>query len=178
MSSIFSRPDVLGAVYAGNWVKNVIQPWIAKQSLIIHTSALIHFGFRQNLMMRKLSTRKASADATIRALSQGDKWHHDIMSYLGGINSAPALLAFLRLWAIWKAPRWLSTGTEKGDLRLDILALLVLGMANASQAFLNFTKARTSGRWIMGKGFDRITVLDALFTVLDWGAAVASLRRV
>ncbi|KAL4868372.1 hypothetical protein BDV12DRAFT_197417 [Aspergillus spectabilis] len=164
MSSIFSRHDVLSALYAGNGL------W--------HTSALIHFAFRQNLMMRKLSTRKSSSDATVSSLAQGDKWHHDIMAYLGGINSAPALLAFLRLWAIWKTPRFLSTGTEKGDLRLDIIALLVLGLANFSQAFLNFTIARTSGRWIMGRGWDRITVLDALFTGLDWGAAVANIRLV
>jgi hypothetical protein len=100
------------------------------------------------------------------------------MAYLGGMNSAPMLLALLRLWALWKKPRFLTTGTEKGDLRLDIVALLVLGLANCSQAFLNFTTARKNGRWIMGKGLDRITVLDAVFTVLDWTAAVVRIGMV
>jgi hypothetical protein len=98
------------------------------------------------------------------------------MAYLGGMNTAPMLLALLRLWAIWKKPRFLTTGT--GDLRLDILALLVLGLANCSQAFLNFTTARTNRRWIMGKGLDRITALDAVFTVLDWTAAFVRIGMV
>ncbi|KAL2847103.1 hypothetical protein BJX68DRAFT_240226 [Aspergillus pseudodeflectus] len=164
MSSIFSRNDVLGALYATNGL------WF--------TSALIHFGFRQKFMMHKLSLRKNAPEPAIRSLPEGDKWHHDIMAYLGGMNTAPMLLALLRLWAIWKKPRFLTTGTEKGDLRLDIVALLVLGLANCSQAFLNFTTARTNRRWIMGKGLDRITVLDAVFTVLDWTAAFVRIRMV
>ncbi|KAI9038838.1 ankyrin repeat domain-containing protein [Aspergillus affinis] len=94
----------------------------------------------------------------------------------GGMNSAPALLAFLCVWAIWKPPQFLSTGTKNGDLKLDIIALLILGMANFSQAFLNFTVSRRSGRWIMGRGLDSITILDAVFTVLDWSAAVFKIR--
>jgi hypothetical protein len=65
-----------------------------------------------------------------------------------------------------------------GSLQLDIVALAVLGLANFSQAFLNFTTGRNNGRWIMGKGFDRITVLDALCTVLDWGAAITKIGLV
>ncbi|KAL2794577.1 hypothetical protein BJX66DRAFT_303437 [Aspergillus keveii] len=164
MSSIFARNDVLGALYASNGL------WF--------TSALVHFGFRQKFMMRKLSLRRNASDSAIRSLAEGDKWHHDIMAYLGGMNSAPMVLALLRLWALWKKPRFLTTGTEKGDLRLDIVALLVLGLANCSQAFLNFTTARNNGRWIMGKGLDRITVLDAVFTVLDWTAAVVRIGMV
>ncbi|KAL2847498.1 hypothetical protein BJY01DRAFT_246725 [Aspergillus pseudoustus] len=167
MSSVLSKPAVLAALYGANGL------WF--------TSALIHFGFRQKLMMRKLSLRKTSTDPTVRSLAEGDRWHHDIMAYLGGMNSAPALLAFLRLWAItgWKVPRFLSTGAEKGSsLQLDIIALTVLGLANFSQAFLNFTTGRNNGRWIMGKGMDRITVLDALFTVLDWSAAIAQISLV
>ncbi|KAL4883385.1 hypothetical protein BJY04DRAFT_184540 [Aspergillus karnatakaensis] len=100
------------------------------------------------------------------------------MAYLGGMNSAPALLAFLRLWTLIKPPRFLSTGSKESEIRVHVLALLVLGIANASQAVLNFTLARRSGRWIMGRGWDRITVLDALFTVLDWWAAAVHIGRV
>ncbi|KAJ6020567.1 hypothetical protein N7540_006071 [Penicillium herquei] len=92
------------------------------------------------------------------------------------MNSAPALLAFLRLWAIWKSPHFLSSGSTQGDSRIDILALLVLGIANGSQALINFTTSRRSGRWIMGRGFDRITVFDALFTVLDLFTAMAKIE--
>ncbi|PLB48448.1 MFS general substrate transporter [Aspergillus steynii IBT 23096] len=139
MSSIALSDEALAALYAGNGL------WF--------TSAVVYFGFRQRLTMRMLSKRRTSSDAAIRMLRDGDKWqghrssHHDIMAYLGGMNTAPALLAFLRLWAIWKSPRFLSTGTKKGDIKVDIMALLVLGMANFSQAFLNFTTSRKSGRW-------------------------------
>ncbi|KAH8433189.1 uncharacterized protein LDX57_010822 [Aspergillus melleus] len=183
MSPIISGDGALAALYAGNglwftrWVITKSSDNKRKAKVLVK-SALIHFGFRQKLMMRKLSKREASSDPMVRSLREGDKWHHDIMSYLGGINSAPALLAFLRLLAIWKSPRFLSTGTKDGDLKLDFIALLVLGMANFSQAFLNFTTSRKCGRWIMGRGFDRITVLDALFTVLDWGGAILKIRLV
>lgn len=129
-------------------------------------------------MMRKLSKRKLDSDAAIRGLPLGDKWHYDIMSYLGSINTSMALLALLRLYTIIKPSKALSTGTTKGDVPLDVLALLVLGLANFSQAFVNFALGLRSNRWIMGKGFDRITVLDALFTVLDWAAAIGKMNTV
>lgn len=88
-----------------------------------------------------------------------------------------ALLAVLRLYSIIKPSKALSTGTVRGDIPLDVLALLVLGLANFSQAFLNFSNGLNSNRWIMGKGFDRITVLDALFTVLDWVAAIGKISQ-
>lgn len=129
-------------------------------------------------MMRKLSKRKIDADQYIRGLPHGDPWHHDIMAYLGSINSSMALLALLRLYAIVKPSKALSTGTTKGDIPLDVLALLVLGLANFSQAAMNFTVGFGTNRWIMGKGFDRITVLDAVFTVLDWAAAIGKMSMV
>lgn len=91
------------------------------------------------------------------------------MAYLGGINSSLAVLAGLRLFGVLpgksvSTPRSLLSG-------LDVVALTVLGAANASQAFLNFTVGAQNDRWICGHGFDRITVLDALFTVVDWGCA-------
>jgi hypothetical protein len=97
------------------------------------------------------------------------------MSYLGSINTSMALLAILRLYAIFRPSRALSTGSTKGDAPLDIVALSVLGLANFSQAFVNFSLGIGAQRWIMGKGLDRITVLDALFTVLDWSAALGKL---
>jgi hypothetical protein len=123
-------------------------------------------------MMRKLSTRKTNPNPTIHKLTEGDAWHHDIMAYLGAINSSMALLALVRFWAIVRPSKVFSTGSARGDIPLDVTALVVLGLANFSQAFMNFGTALRSERWIMGRGWDRITVLDAVFTVLDWAAAV------
>lgn len=128
--------------------------------------------------MGKLSKRKLDIDPAIRALPRGDKWHYDIMAYLGSMNTSMALLAILRLYTIVRPSKALSTGTAKGDVPLDVLALLVLGLANFSQAFINFSLGFRSNRWIMGKGFDRITVLDAVFTVLDWAAAIGKINTV
>jgi hypothetical protein len=109
-------------------------------------------------MMRKLSMRSESKSAIISSTPEGDDWHHDIMAYLGYINVGFAALAGLRLYSLVDSP---------ASPDLDILALTVLGIANGSQACGNFVRARKSGRWIMGNGWDRITVLDALFMVLD-----------
>ncbi|KAF5012500.1 hypothetical protein FDECE_1453 [Fusarium decemcellulare] len=128
--------------------------------------------------MRKLSKRKLDSDDFIRKLPQGDAWHHDIMSYLGSINSSMALLAILRLYAIIRPSKALSTGSVNGDIPLDVTALLVLGLANFSQAFVNFSLGLRQNRWIMGKGLDRITILDALFTVLDWSAAIGKIALI
>lgn len=123
-------------------------------------------------MMQKLSHRKRSTDAAVRSTPSGDAWHHDIMAYLGGMNTSLAVLAGLRLYALFRPSSALvSTGSAKGDVPLDFLALVVLGVGNFSQAFANFTIGARTDRWIMGKGLDRITVLDAVFTVLDWTAA-------
>lgn len=122
--------------------------------------------------MRKLSLRKVSLEATIRALPTGDAWHHDVLAYLGAMNTSLAALAMIRLYAIAKPSSVFSGGGAKGAVSMDVMAFAVLGLANFSQAFLNFATALKSDRWIMGKGFDRITVLDAVFTVLDWAAAV------
>jgi hypothetical protein len=123
-------------------------------------------------MFRKLSTRKTSSDAVVRKLAEGDGWHHDTMAYLGAINTSMALLAVIRLYAIIRPSKAFSTGSAQGDIPLDITALVVLGLANFSQAYMNFSTALRSDRWIMGRGLDRITILDALFTVLDWAAAI------
>lgn len=91
------------------------------------------------------------------------------MAYLGGINTGYVALAAFRLYS-------LSKGSDRnGDL--DVLALTVLSIANASQAVLNFGLSPKSGRWIMGTGFDRITVLDALFGVLDAAVVIARLTK-
>ncbi|TLD23110.1 hypothetical protein PspLS_07595 [Pyricularia sp. CBS 133598] len=156
MSSLLTSPGLTQALYAGNAL------WF--------TSAFIHFGFRQKFMMRKISRRKGSAEASIRLTPGGDAWHHDIMGYLGAMNSSLALLAILRIYALARPSRAL--GGKDSDVAQDVTALIVLGLANFSQAFLNFTLSRRSDRWIMGKGLDRITVLDAVLTVLDWAAAI------
>ena len=127
-------------------------------------------------MMRKLSRRRFDADAVIRGLPHGDRWHHDIMAYLGSFNTPMALLAILRIYAILKASRVLSTGSLRGDIPIDVTALLVLGLANFSQAFMNFRLGMSGDRWIMGRGFDRITVFDTVFTVLDWMAAFEKIK--
>jgi hypothetical protein len=115
-------------------------------------------------MMRKLTLRRYSTTPAIATNPEGDIWHHDIMAYLGYINVPYALLAGHRLYKLVT-----STSLEDGkeENALDMMALTVLCLANASQAYGNFVRGRRSGRWIMGRGFDRITVLDAAFTVLD-----------
>jgi hypothetical protein len=123
-------------------------------------------------MMRKLSKRKLSGDGVVRKFQEGDGWHHDIMAYLGAINTSMALLATIRLYAIIRPSKAFSTGSMRGDIPLDVTALVVLGLANFSQAYMNFFTATQNDRWIMGKGLDRITVLDFMFTVLDWTTAV------
>ncbi|KAI1807566.1 hypothetical protein F4811DRAFT_504948 [Daldinia bambusicola] len=157
--SALTSPGLTQALYAGNAL------WFS--------SAVFHFGFRQAHAMRRISHRKTYKDPAIRSTPAGDKWHHDIMAYLGGMNTPLVLLSVLRLYASVRPSRYLSSKTSAGDIPLDITALAVLGLANFSQAILNFTLSRKNDRWIMGKGFDRITVLDALFTVLDWGFAAA-----
>lgn len=119
--------------------------------------------------MRRISLRNQSGDPTVKNSAAGDLWHHDILSYLGSMNSALAVLAAIRLYALWRPSRVLG----KEDIALDVTAMIVLGVGNLSQAILNFTRSRWNDRWIMGKGFDRITVLDTLFTILDCSAALA-----
>lgn len=128
--------------------------------------------------MRKISKRRMSNNAAIRKLTEGDAWHHDIMAYLGAINTPMVLLALLRLVTIFKPIKGLSNGSIDDDIPLDVMALFVLGLANFSQAYMNFWSGWRTDRWIMGKGLDRITVLDALFTILDWSAAIKKLSLV
>lgn len=94
------------------------------------------------------------------------------MNYLGAMNSSLALLAWLRLYNLIWPSKIFSTGSVEGDTPLDVMSLLVLGTANVSQAFMNFWTGFRNDRWIMGKGFDLITVLDALFMLLDWAVVV------
>ena len=96
------------------------------------------------------------------------------MAYLGGMNTALLALAVIRLYAHLRPSRIL--GRE--DIALDVTSLIVLGVGNCSQMVLNFTKSRWNDRWIMGKGLDRITVLDTVFTVLDWTAALVRILAV
>ena len=123
-------------------------------------------------MMRKISKRSQSKSVAVSSTPEGDEWHHDIMAYLGYINVGYAALAGLRLW------NHVSRSSLGSNVDLDVMALTVLGIANASQAWGNFVLSRNSGRWIMGNGWDRITVLDALFTVLDGAAVYAFLSKV
>ena len=122
-------------------------------------------------MMRKLSKRSHSKSPAISSTPEGDEWHHDIMAYLGYINIGFAVLAALRLRGLSKRPP--SSSTKE----LDVMALTVLAIANGSQAWGNLVRTRGNGRWIMGHGFDRITVLDAVFMVLDALAALAYVSK-
>lgn len=112
----------------------------------------------------------------------------DILRYLGAINAGYAALALLRFIPLAMTVRGriqanggsAPTTTDKYlDATLDIVSLTVLGLANASQAFCNLFVARPSGRWVVGhwRGLktDRITLLDSLFTVLDFGIVGARL---
>lgn len=121
--------------------------------------------------MKKMALRKNARDPATRSSPERDAWHNDIMAYLGDMDSSLALLAALRLYTLSRPDSRLSTGTAIGESSLDFVALSVLGLANYSQAFCNFTIGAQTDRWIMGKGLDRITVLDAILTILDWTAA-------
>jgi hypothetical protein len=116
----------------------------------------------------------------------------DIMRYLGGINAGYAILAFLRF-----IPLAISLSSKDNRQKInflvpgnsleknqfiaatDLICLTTLGFANLSQAALNFFYARQSGRWIVGywRGLktDRITILDTLFTILDFSIVGARL---
>jgi hypothetical protein len=122
-------------------------------------------------MMSKLSHRRTSTTPYIASTPQGDPWHHDIMAYLGGINTGYVVLTAFRLYALSK----LSADSVENNGYLDVVALTVLTFGNASQAVLNFGLSPKSGRWIMGTGPDRVTVFDALFTVLDSSVVAARL---
>lgn len=122
-------------------------------------------------MMKKLSLRSQSKSPTIASTPEGDAWHHDIMTYLGNINVGFAVLAGIRLYSSF------SPTNANAAPELDILALTVLGVANASQAWANFGGLRKTGRWIMGTGFDRITVLDGLFGAIDGAIVLAFLLK-
>jgi hypothetical protein len=128
-------------------------------------------------MMRKLSKRSSSKTPSIASTPEGDEWHHDIMAYLGYINVGFAALAGLRLWAFVNSPPAVASPDSTITTDVDVLALTVLGIANASQAWGNFVLSKKSGRWIMGTGWDRITVLDALFTVLDGAVVLAHVLK-
>jgi hypothetical protein len=131
-----------------------------------HSAAFTYFGLWPEHTILIGSRRKRSLDSTIRSTPGGDDWHHDLLTYLGFINSGFALLAGLRVFRI---P---STGTYAGDVALDMLALTVLGWANGSQAYLDLTRIRKSDRWKI-TGFDFITILDTLFIVLDFASVAA-----
>jgi hypothetical protein len=126
------------------------------------------------------SLRSNSKDHKVKSTPEGDAWHHDLMAYLGGINFALAGLAFLRL-AVLTAPdaRVLSaftTGSLASERPIDVLCFVALGMAHFSQARVNRFVVRNTGRWIMGKFSNAITVVDGLLTALDWVTAVAVAR--
>jgi hypothetical protein len=120
-------------------------------------------------MMQKLTSRSKSKDTAVASTPQGDEWHHDIMAYLGFINVGFAALAGLRLFSSLSANSPTSTSSVLSEV--DFLAVTILGIANGSQTWGDFGLARRSGRWIMGSGWDRITVLDAAFMVVDLAVA-------
>ena len=81
----------------------------------------------------------------------------------------------MRLYAISKATGSATAREESSDV--DVLALAVLGIANASQAWNNLMVHRKGHRWLVEKGSDRITVLDTAFAVLNFGVVMAKLLR-
>ncbi|KAF2427120.1 hypothetical protein EJ08DRAFT_663053 [Tothia fuscella] len=160
MSTTLTGTNFLRALYAAN--------------LLWHTSAFYHFSFRAPYMMTKLSKRSSSKSPAIASTPEGDEWHHDVMAYLGLINVGFAALAGMRLYSSVFAPSSLSSPLTALS-EADILALMVLGIANGSQAWGNFVRTSGNGRWIMGSGWDRITVLDAVFMILDFAVMGAHL---
>ena len=126
--------------------------------------------------MRRVGRRAYSTNPSIASTAEGDAWHHDLLSYLGGINTGFVALAALRLYSLLKVAKRPSEA-DSDERDLDVQALTVLAVANASQAFLNLFVYRKSDRWIVGKGFDRITVLDTVFSLLDAAVVIAKLTN-
>lgn len=167
--SLLVSPGFRSAAYLGNAL------WF--------TSAAVHFGLFPEFMMGKLSTRKA--DVKTIETPNGDSHHHDLMRYLGAINIGYAVLAGIRL-APFVIRRFSSDAKTNVKAAVkwdhdafDIVAFTVLGTANLSQALLNWFWAKPSGRWIIGHLIngkpDRITVLDTLFSVVDFAIVGARL---
>ncbi len=129
--------------------------------------------------MLRIARRSNSKIPFIASTPEGDAWHHDILAYLGNINLGYVVLAALRLYSLYrynKVPS-ASVTTETGEGDPDLLALTALRIANASQAYGNLCVLRYTDRWIVGKGFDRITVLDTVFAVLDFAVVGARLLK-
>lgn len=185
-------PGFRTGVYAGNAI------W--------HSMAFLNFTFRPQLMIEKLTNPTLTASKRTGAgdeYTQGKRiiiklfielsllnylsfMNIDIMRYLGGINGGYAILALLRFIPLAislsskdNRQNPLLTNQHQFNVNSDILCLTALGLANLSQAALNFFYARQSGRWIVGhwRGLktDRITILDSLFTVLDFSIVGARL---
>ena len=165
MFSILTTAPFLTATYASQ--------------VLWHSAAFVYFGLwpAHTMLVGAMTTTTTPRNRSppdfsgFRSIpAGGDDWHHDLLRYLGFINSAFALLAGLRLFGVPST----GTGGPAGDAALDVLALAVLGWANGSQAFLDLTWIRRSGRWKIN-GFDVISVLDTLFTVLDLSSVLALL---
>ncbi|PVH79105.1 hypothetical protein DL98DRAFT_231496 [Cadophora sp. DSE1049] len=169
LTSILLSRGFLKVLYTGN--------------MLWHTSAFVHFTFLPAQTMLRIARRAYSKDPHIASTPAGDAWHHDILAYLGNINLGFVALAALRLFSLYQSTNLASpdqisvTGSGDKVNDLDILALTVLGIANASQAYENLCVLRYTDRWIVGKGFDRITVLDTVFSVLDFAVVGAKVAR-
>jgi hypothetical protein len=149
--------------------------YLLKYLLMHLTSAFIHFTFLPNRTMLRVGRRAYSTTPSVASTPSGDAWHHDLLAYLGSINTGFVALAALRLYSLLSVPGSPAEASE--DTNLDVLALTVLAVANASQAVLNLAVMRKNERWIVGKGFDRITVLDTVFAVLDTAVVVTKLVK-
>jgi hypothetical protein len=75
--------------------------------------------------MLRVSRHQYSSTPSIASTPEGDAWHHDILAYLGTIETGFAALAALRLNGLVKS----TTASEdegSGAINLDVLALTVL----------------------------------------------------
>jgi hypothetical protein len=75
--------------------------------------------------MLRVSRRKYSSTPSVASTPEGDAWHHDILAYLGTINTGFAALAALRLYGLVKSTT-ASEDEASGAMNLDVLALTVL----------------------------------------------------
>jgi hypothetical protein len=77
-------------------------------------------------MMGKLNKRSVSESNAFSSTPEGDKWHHNIMAYLGYVNIDYAALASVRLYDM------VDPTTSYSIKKVDGLALGVLGIASTS----------------------------------------------
>eukprot|EP01111_Echinosteliopsis_oligospora_P017823 TRINITY_DN7867_c0_g1_i2.p1 TRINITY_DN7867_c0_g1~~TRINITY_DN7867_c0_g1_i2.p1 ORF type:complete len:153 (-),score=24.31 TRINITY_DN7867_c0_g1_i2:109-567(-) len=115
-----------------------------------HAAAFYYFCFKSRGILNKYTT-----------LTKGDNLlARDVMKFLGAFNLSMVILCLLRI-------RSLVRRRDENNDESDKTAMTVLGTANLSQFVMDMLSLSTL-RWRLG-GLDIITVMDGIFSVVDFG---------